>query len=65
MKQADHYKASHCAALDCIFIEKEKTFYVIDLLAWEDFIYSDYPLCSRLLFLQQKLANIPDLNNED
>ena len=60
---ASPYNMKHCAALDCIFDEKQKIFYVLDIIFWEDFIYQEFPLCSRILFAQQKLANIPNLND--
>jgi len=54
----------HCAILDSICVEEQKTFYVMDIIHWEDIDYTDYPLCSRMLFLQQKFSSIIDLNDE-
>ncbi|CDW79532.1 UNKNOWN [Stylonychia lemnae] len=49
----------NCSALDCIYVEKEETFYIIDLICWDEMIYTDFPFCSRILFLQQKFHDIP------
>ncbi len=35
----------------------------MDIMHWDCIEYSDFPLCSRLLFLQQKLASIVELND--
>ena len=45
------HNKTYSAALDCILVEKTKTFYIVDIIHWEDMIYAEFPFCSRLLFL--------------
>eukprot|EP00347_Sterkiella_histriomuscorum_P013568 403364218 len=64
LNQFSTQNGRHCAVLDCIMIDSQKLFYVIDIMFWEDMDYSEFPLCSRLLFMQQKFQEIKDLNSD-
>ena len=60
------YSKKYCAALDCVLVESTKTFYVIDIICWEDIIYQDFPLGNRVLFMQQKLGELfPNLTGDN
>merc|ERR1719383_1206533 len=46
--------------LDCVFSDKEKTFYILDMMCWDGFQYYDCDTEFRLSWVQQKFIENKD-----
>ena len=42
--------------LDCIYNTQVDSYFVLDILQWNEVSYREYPLAVRMIQLQQKLA---------
>lgn len=54
-------KRNSYSILDCIFSEKEKMFYILDMMCWDGFQYYDCDMEFRRYWLQQKFIDNKDL----
>lgn len=52
---------SHCTILDCIWVEKEKTYVVLDVLAWSNQSLLNCDSEFRFFWLKSKFEEIADL----
>lgn len=52
----DEGKSELCCVLDCIFNKQTASYFVLDLLQWNDTSYREFPLAVRLIQLEQKLV---------
>ncbi|XP_043681548.1 snurportin-1 [Vespula pensylvanica] len=52
---------SHCTILDCIWIEKKKTYVVLDVLAWSNQSFLNCDTAFRFFWLKSKFEDIAGL----
>lgn len=54
-------KGGNITFLDCIHVQHERTFYILDVMIWNDFSYYDCDTDCRRFILKSKLDENPDL----
>lgn len=58
LQHRPQFSDSDICVLDCIFNKQVKTYFIVDLLQWQDVSYREFPLSVRLHCLNEKIAEI-------
>ncbi|XP_043484136.1 snurportin-1 [Leptopilina heterotoma] len=61
---SEDYKSS-CSMLDCIWQPKEKKYYVLDILAWSNYPFTNCETEFRFYWLQHQLGDIKELEEKN